>query len=262
MERLRLLHKAQRGQALLGALIVVVILGVLTASLTTLAIEGQQAGTVARDQLTAQSIAETGINAGLATVQATSQNAFTNNLFTVTKSYAQTWVTGVGSPCSASSVAYNIGDMFYHYFPFTPSAGQPIINTIQRSSPPASGNWIRLWDAVAGPGGQTYTWEVQAGIEGVGSPCPTWNDNGSQTIMMYPIGAYAFAWVWGPQGQVLGEMTEYTPSATPGYVVMTYTDCPAYYQPSTCNYPTAVQVAIPAGELLWDDPNVSTPTEP
>ena len=73
---------------------------------------------------------------------------------------------------------------------------------------------------------------------------------------------YAFAWVWGPQGNVVGELTQYTTSQNPGYIVITYPDCPAYFTSGACHLPTAVQVTLPAGDLLWSDPNVSAPGEP
>ena len=262
MERRRHLHKVlsrrRSGQALLGALIVVGLLAVLVGSLEGLAVEGQVAGSSARDQLTAQGMAGLAVNVAIRVLRDTVNNTVVPNLGTVQDSRAQGWVTNSGSPCTWGSVVGQLGDLEYHYVPL--AASSAVQATVQQGSNAAS--WFRVWNTARGPGNQLYTWEAQVTIAPVSSPCPSWSDTGVQRSMTFPIATYAFAWVWGPQGNLLGELTQYTTSQNPGYIVITYPDCPAYFTSGACHLPTAVQVTLPAGELLWSDPNVSAPAEP
>jgi hypothetical protein len=254
-----MLARRRSGQALLGALIVVGLLAVLAGSLEGLAVQGQVAGSSARDQLTAQGMAELAINVGMRVLRDTVNSTVIPNLQTVQDSRAQGWVTNSGSPCTWSGMVSQLGDMLYHFSPLYPGT---VPNQVQTASPPATSSYGRVKVVESGPGGRTYTGEVVVGIESAASPCPSWSDTGVQRSLTFPIGVFAFAWVWGPEGNVIGELTQYTPSQTPGYIVMTYPDCPAYFTPGACHLPTSVQVTLPAGELLWNDPNVNAPSMP
>lgn len=259
MERRPRLRRSRRAQALAGVLVVVGILGAVAAALAGLGIEGQLAGSAARSQLAGQAIAELAIHSGMRVLRDTVNSAFAQNLQTVQDSRAQGWVTQSGSPCTWSGVVSQASDIFPHYSPLTP--GQ-MPNQIQTPSPPNTASSIRLRGTATGPGTKAYTWQVTAGIEAVPAPCPTWQDNGVTRAMTFPIGAFAFAWVWDPQGTLVGEMSDYTVPQTPGAIVLTYQDCPPYFSNPACQLPTSVQVTLPMGELLWNDPNVSTPPMP
>lgn len=259
MGRRPLLRKARRAQALAGVLIAAGILGGLAALLAGLGIEAQRAESTARAQLTGQAIAELAINSGMRVLRDTVNGAFVPNLKTVQDSRAQGWVTNSGSPCTWSGIVAQIGDMFYHVSPLIPGT---VPYQVQTPSPQAQSSFISLWGTSQGPGGQTYTWQVTVGLRAVPSPCPTWQDNGVTRAMTFPVGAFAFAWVWDPEGALVGEMSGYTPPETPGVITLTYQDCPAYFSSPACHLPVSVQVMIPPSVLLWNDPNVSVPPQP
>jgi len=235
------------------------LLAALLGALGGLAIEGQIAGSASRDQVTAQAIAELGLNIGTRILNDTANHALVANLETVQDSRAQGWVTNSGSPCTWSGVTSQLSDMLLHFAPLTPG---PVPNQVQASSPPASAGYVRVWRTVLGPGNQAYTWEAVVGIATAAAPCPSWQDTGTARLMTFPINTFGFAWVWGPEGQLLGELTLYPPPQTPGFMLLTYPDCPSYFSAPACHLPTSVQVALPAGTLLWNDPNVNAPAMP
>jgi hypothetical protein len=248
--------RRRRGQALVGVLIVVGMLGALAAALSWLGIEAQVAGSASRTEIAAMGVAEQAINEGMKVLRDTVAASFAENLQTVQMSRAQGWVTNSGSPCTWSGVVSQLQDILYHYMPLTQGT---VPQQAQVPSPQASSAYAALWGTSPGPGG-AYTWEVIVGIEPVPSPCPTWQQTASQASMTFPIGAYAFAWVWDPEGTPLGEMTLYTPPQTPGDIVLTYTICPPWYSNPACTQPTGVSVSLPGGELMWNDPNVLWPS--
>jgi len=223
------------------------------------AIEGQIAGSASRDQLTAQAIAELGLNTGMRVLTDTAHSAFVTNLETVQDSRAQGWVTNSGSTCTWSGVTSQLSDLLSHFAPLTPG---PVPDQVQVASPQASAGYVRIWNTARGPGNEGYTWEAVVGIASAPAPCPSWQDTGTARMMTFPINTFAFAWVWGPEGQLVGELTLSPPSQTPGAILLTYPDCPTYFSSPACHVPTSVQVSLPAGTLLWNDPNVNAPTMP
>lgn len=252
-------QSARRGQALLSALIAVGAVGLLVAGLYGIALEGAQAGHASLAQLAAMSATEGGLNVSLKILNDTANQVLIQNLGQVPRGVAQSW--GQGST-SFNAAQQNFQAMMTGYgplqwvvsFPYTAQAapGAAIVG--------ASGT-------LPGPGG-TDTWVAYTGLVAVPSPLPTWQDNGVVATLTFPIGFLSHAWVWGPPdgspgtGQYLGEITSYSPLNVPGTVILTYQDCPAYYQPAACNYPSAVQVSVPGGELVLNDPNAQTPTPP
>ncbi len=251
--------RARRGQALLGALIAAGAVGLLAAGLYGLAFEGAQAGHASLAQLAAMSAAEGGLNVTLKILNDTANQALVQNLGQVPRSTAQAW--GQQST-SYSAAQQNFQAMMTGYGPFEWVAAFP--DTAQAAPPAAI---VGASGTLPGPGG-TLKWSAYAGLIAVPSPLPTWQDNGVVATLTFPIGLLAHAWVWGPPdaspgaGQYLGEVTGYSPPNVPGAIVLTYQDCPNYYQPPSCGYPTAVQVTVPAGQLILNDPNAQVPPPP
>ncbi len=258
--RLRLPNgHARSGQALLGALIAVGAIGLLVAGLYGIAFEGAQAGHASLAQLAAMSAAEGGLNVTLKILDDTANQALVQNLGQVPRATAQAWGQQSTSYAAAQQ---NFQSMMTGYAPFQWVAGFP--DTAQAAPPSAI---VGASGTLPGPGG-TLKWSAYAGLIAVPLPLPTWQDNGVIATLTFPIGFLAHSWVWGPPngspgaGRYLGEVTSYSAPNIPGTVILTYQDCPSYYQPPACNYPAAVQVTVPAGTLILNDPDVQVPSPP
>ena len=250
---------ARRGQALLAVLIAVGAVGLLVAGLYGIALEGAQAGHASLAQLAATSAAEGGLNVVLKILNDTSNQTLIQNLGHVSRGTAQSW--GQGS-MSFNAAQQNFQAMMSGYGPLQWVVAFPYTS---QAAPGAA--IVGATGALPGPGA-TDKWIGYAGLIAVPSPLPTWQDNGVIATLTFPIGFLSRAWVWGPPnggsgaGQYLGEITSYSPPNLPGTIILTYQDCPAYYQPAACNYPSAVQVTVPAGQLILNDPNAQTPPPP
>jgi hypothetical protein len=242
------------GQALLGVLIAVALLSGLAASLSGAAFEASQAAQVSSGQIAAMSLGEGGLNTVLKILIDTTNGTFTANLANVIDSAPPVWVSQASSPAGTANA---FDTMMAGYGPFQHG---PFPNVAQ-SGTVSEAAWIAAWGTAPGPGG-TYTWLAQAGITTVPSPAPTWQDTGQVRTLTWPIGLLAYAWVWDPTGAALGEVTTYSPPAAPGDIILTYQDCPPYFQVLACRYPTAVQVTIPPGQLMFNDPNAAIPPRP
>jgi hypothetical protein len=244
---------------LLGALIAVGAIGLLVAGLYGIAFEGAQAGHASLAQLAAMNAAEGGLNVTLKILDDTANQALVQNLGQVPRATAMAWGQQSASYAAAQQ---NFQAMMTGYAPFQWLVYFPY--TAQAAPPSAI---VGVNGALPGPGG-TLKWSAYAGLIAVPSPLPTWQDNGVIATLTFPIGFLAHSWVWGPPngspgaGQYLGEVTSYSAPNIPGTVILTYQDCPSYYQPPACNYPSAVQVTVPAGELILNDPNAQVPTPP
>jgi len=251
--------RGRRGQALLGALIAIGAIGLLVAGLYDIAFEGAQAGHASLTQLTAMSAAEGGLNVTLKILNDTTQQALAPNLGQVPRATAQSWGQGSGSYAGAQQ---NFQAMMTGYGPLQWVASFP---DMAQAAPAAA--LVGASGTLPGPGG-TDKWAAFAGLIAVPSPLPTWQDNGVVATLTFPIGFQSYSWAWGPPdsavgaGQYLGEITSYSASNVPGTIILTYQDCPAYFQPPGCNVPTAVQITVPAGELILNDPNAQIPSPP
>jgi hypothetical protein len=255
----RLTSRARRGQALLGALIAVGAVGLLAASLYSIAVEGSRLQRSATTQVAAMGAAEGALNIAGKVVGATNSQALQQNLMTVPRSTAQAWGT---QSTSYQAAQQNFKAMMTGYGPYMWTDSLPY--TAQ--SPPGAAV-VGLSGTLPGPGG-ALSWKAYAGLIAVPSPLPSWTDNGSVATLTFPFGFIMRAWVWGPPGSgaqgssYLGEMTSYSVSTVPGTITLTYQDCPWYYTPPQCSYPVAVQIVMPEGELVANDANALVPPPP
>jgi len=243
----------------MGALIAAGAVALLVAGLYALAFEGSLAGHTSLAQLAAMSAAEGGLNVTAKVLADTANQVLVPNLQTVPKSTAQAW----GQQSTTYQAAQqNLQAMMTGYGSLQWVAAFPY--TLQAAPPAAV---VGLTGTLPGPGG-SVKWTAYVGIIPVPSPLPSWQDNGVVAVLTFPISVLGHAWAWGPPngsagtGQYLGEVTSYGPPNIPGSIVLTYQDCPPWYQVQACSYPTSVSVTIPQGALILNDPNASAPSPP
>jgi len=247
--------RRRSGQALLAALAAAAILLFLAAGLTSLMVESSQADQSARTQVSVMGIAEGGLNVTLRMLSDTVANALTQNLYELPRATAQGEAQSATSFGAAQAA---LATLLTDYGPLVPATAFP--NTATNATA-QSGGYLGATGTLPGPGG-TYTWLAYVGIVTPPAPLPVWRDDGTNATMTVPIALLGYAWVWSPAGAYLGEMTLYSAQTTPGTLVVTYTDCPAYFTASACTTPTAVSISLPPGEIALNDVNVAIAAHP
>jgi len=247
--------RRRSGQALVAALVAAAILLFLAAGLTSLMVESGDADQSARTQVSVLGIAAGGLNITLRMLSDTVANTLTENLYQLPRATAQGEARGATSFGAAQAA---LTALLTNYGPLVPSAAFPETAT---NAGTQSGGYLGGTGTLPGPGG-AYTWLAYVGIVTPPAPLPAWRDDGTNATVTVPIALLGYAWVWSPAGAYLGEMTLYSAPTTPGTLVVTYTDCPAYFTVNACTNPTAVSISLPPGEIALNDVNVAIAVHP
>ncbi len=248
----------ERGQALVGALIAIAAVVLLATGLYGLALAGGQAGAASIAQISTMAVAEGGLNITTKILVDTANGTLASNLGQLPRSTAQSWGQTATSYSAAqqyfAAMMTTFGPTAWGNFPYSPQWAP-------------SAEFVGAYSNLAGAGTAADVWTAYVGLIAVASPLPTWTDDGTKATLTFPVGVIGHAWVWqgnpnASPGQYLGEVSTYSPANVSGSIVITYQDCPSYYKVNACNYPTAVQVTVPAGVLMSNDPNASVPAAP
>lgn len=244
----------RRGQALLGVLVGITLLSLLTAGVTMLGRASGQGGAVALRGMTAMPVAEAGLNSTYKILADTINSQMVQNLWLYqTLQSISPWV----SDTSWSGIQSGFTAMMRAVSPFTVDGSFP-----QELASSQASAYVSAAGTASGPGGMA-TWYAIVGLIPVRSPVPatTYPSAGScpgspLEVITFPIAVRGHAWVWGPDGTYLGEVTLY--SSSPGAITMTWN----MQSGGTATGPGCVQATLPGTSLLLNDPNVSTPPHP